>query len=68
MPTTRVLITKDGKIVVEGIGYVGDQCMVDLQMLQQALKQLGIEAKIEAHQKKPEAYMTASEEAISHGE
>jgi len=66
MPTTRVLITKDGKIVVEGIGYVGDQCMVDLQMLQQALKQLGVEAKIEAHQKKPEAYAlpTSSEEAI----
>jgi len=67
MPTTRVLITKDGKIVVEGIGYVGDQCLVDLQRLQQTLASLGVEAKIEMQQKKPEAY-AMHEEAVEHGE
>ena len=56
MPTTRVLVTRDGKIVVEGIGYIGDQCLADLQRLQQALASLGVEAKIEVQQKKPEAY------------
>ena len=56
MPTTRVMITKEGKVVVEGIGYVGDQCLADLQKLREALRNLGIEIDIEMQQRKPEAY------------
>jgi len=66
MPTTRVLITNDGKVIVEGIGYIGDQCLVDLQKLQEALKSLGIEINIEFQQKKPEAYV-AEEVAVHEG-
>ncbi|RLE62486.1 MAG: hypothetical protein DRJ47_10595 [Thermoprotei archaeon] len=58
MPVTRILITNDGKIVVEGIGYVGDQCLIDLQKLKNALQSLGIDVDIEMQQKKPEAYMS----------
>ena len=68
MPTTRILVTKDGKVVVEGIGYTGDQCLADLQQLLEALKALGVNASIEVQQRKPEAYAVASEEAAEHGE
>ena len=68
MPTTRVMVTKDGKVVVEGIGYVGDQCLSDLAKIQQVLASLGVQVKIEMQQKKPEAYAVASEEAVEHGE
>jgi len=68
MPTTRVMVTKDGKVVVEGIGYIGDSCLIDLQHLQEALKSLGIDVNIEMQQKKPEAYAVASEEVAEHGE
>ena len=62
MPTTRILITKDGKIVIEGINYVGDECLNDLAKIQQALSSLGIQVSIEMQQKKPEAYI--SKEAV----
>jgi len=58
MPTTRILITRDGKIVVEGIDYIGNACIRDLNRLLEALKKYGVNAKIEIQQKKPEAYAT----------
>jgi len=58
MPITRILIDRKGKIVVEGIDYVGDACLKDLNRLLEALKKYGINAKIEIQQKKPEAYAT----------
>ena len=61
MPTTRVVITKDGRIFVEGIGYVGEQCLYDLRRLHEALKSYGIDVKIEQQQKKPEAYVGTAE-------
>ncbi|RLE48466.1 MAG: hypothetical protein DRJ18_01935 [Candidatus Methanomethylicota archaeon] len=66
MPTTRVLIRNDGKVVIEGINYVGNQCLVDLQRLQDMLKSLGVEVNIEAQRKKPEAQLATSEEVIQH--
>ena len=64
MPVTRVLITNDGKVIVEGIGYVGRQCLVDLQKLREALQRYGINTDIEMQQEKPEAYVS-EEVAIS---
>jgi len=61
MPTTRILISKDGKIVVEGIDYVGDACIKDLSRLLEALKKYGINVKIEIQQKKPEAYVSTAQ-------
>lgn len=64
MPTTRIMITKEGKVVIEGIGYVGDECLVDLQKIQQALESLGVQVNIEVQQKKSEAYVSTSEEVV----
>jgi len=64
MPTTRILITKEGKVVIEGIGYVGDECLVDLQKIQQALESLGVQVNIEVQQKKSEAYTVSSGEVV----
>jgi len=61
MPTTRILITKDGKIVVEGVGYIGDSCLRDLNKLLEALKKYGINAKVEIQQRKPEAYVSTAQ-------
>ena len=62
MPTTRIMITKDGKVVVEGLNYIGDECLADLQKIQQVLASLGVQVSIEMQQKKPEAYI--SKEAV----
>jgi len=62
MPTTRVFIGKDGKVIIEGINYIGDACIADLNALLQSLNQLGVEVKVEVHQRKPEAM--ASSEAM----
>ncbi len=55
MPVTRVLVTNEGKVVVEGINYSGDQCLQDLQKLVEALKGLGVEINVELQRRKPEA-------------
>jgi len=61
MPITRILIDRKGKIVVEGIDYVGDACLKDLNRLLEALKKYGVNAKIEIQQKKPEAYVSTAQ-------
>lgn len=57
MPVTRILVTNDGKVIAEGIGYIGKQCLKDLEKLKEALKQYGIEVKVETQQLKPEAHV-----------
>ena len=64
MPTTRIMVTKDGKVVVEGIGYVGDECLADLAKIQQVLSSLGVQVNVEIQQKKPEAYISSSREVV----
>ena len=61
MPVTRVFITRDGKIVVEGIGYMGPRCEEDAEKLQQLLQRLGVEVRIEARERKPEYYQQQAE-------
>lgn len=69
MPVTRVIITKDGKVVIEGIGYTGRACLKDLQELLERLKLLGIIVKIEKQELKPEAVQvsTKSREEVKIG-
>lgn len=55
MPTTRIIVRKDGTISIEGIGYQGAVCLEDLQKILSALRTFGIEAKIDMQQLKPEA-------------
>ncbi len=62
MPTTRILITNDGKVIAEGIGYIGDECLRDLQRLQEILKSLGIELNIEMQRRKEEAAVASVQE------
>jgi len=61
MPATRIIIGRDGKITIEGVGYIGEQCLLDLQRLIETLKLLGVEIKIEHLQKKPEAEISTTE-------
>jgi len=58
MPTTRVIITNDGRVLIEGVGYVGDACLADLQRILDTLRAFGIEAKVEVQQRKPEALVS----------
>lgn len=62
MPTTRILISKEGKVIVEGIGYSGNACVRDLEKLLEELKKLGVNAEIEIHRKKQ---ANVAEEEIS---
>ena len=58
MPVTRILVTNDGKVIVEGINYVGGQCLADLKKLQEVLRLLGVEVKVESQKLKPEVQTT----------
>jgi len=64
MPVIRILVTNNGKIVVEGIGYIGKTCLADLEKLQNLLKSFGVETEIKEQQLKPEAHQFAKEEVI----
>jgi hypothetical protein len=55
MPTTRIIISKDGKIYIEGIGYIGQECLKDLEKIINSLRSLGINVNIESIQLKQEA-------------
>ena len=55
MPTTRIVITRDGKVFIEGINYVGEQCLKDLEKILSELKSMGINVSIENIQLKHEA-------------
>ncbi len=63
MPTTRVIITRDGKVIIEGVGYQGQACLVDLQKLLQALNQLGVKVRVEKQELKPEIGLAVTEKA-----
>jgi len=67
VPRTLILIRNDGKIVVEGIDYVGEECLRDLQRLQEALRQFGVDVDIVEQHKKPEAYVVATQEVEQRG-
>ena len=55
MPTTRIIIAKDGRVYIEGIGYAGQECLKDLEKILSALKSMGINVNIESIQLKQEA-------------
>jgi hypothetical protein len=55
MPTTRIVVTKDGKVFIEGIGYAGQECLKDLEKIINALKVMGININIESIRLKQEA-------------
>jgi hypothetical protein len=65
MPTTRVIVTKDGRVVIEGIGYAGQECLKDLEKILIALRSLGINVNIENIQLKSETRQ--AQRAASHG-
>ena len=67
MPRTLILVRNDGKVIVEGVDYVGDECLRDLQRLQEALRQFGVDVDIVEQRKKPEAYITQEQEVEQHG-
>ena len=56
MPVTRILVDRNGRIVIEGIGYQGDECLTDLRIIAEALARLGVKLDVETHQRKQEAY------------
>ena len=67
MPRTTIFVRNDGKIIIEGIDYIGEECLRDLQQLQQILQQLGVEVDIIEQHRKPEAYVTATQEVEQRG-
>ena len=54
MPVTRVLITRDGRVIIEGIGYRGDECLVDLEKVERGLRALGVDINVLSHERKRE--------------
>ena len=54
MPKTRIIITEDGKVIIEGIGYIGDECIMDLTRIVNELKTLGVEVNIQETKMKEE--------------
>ena len=65
MPTTRIVVTKDGRVYIEGINYVGEQCLKDLERILIALRSLGVNVNIESIQLKHEARQ--AQRMASHG-
>jgi|Deesub1362A_J573_1020465.scaffolds.fasta_scaffold00342_42 hypothetical protein len=56
MKTIRVEMLEDGKLIVDHSGFLGGECMDDLEAIVRDLKQLGIEVRILKQQKKGEFY------------
>jgi len=50
----RVLV-RSSKIVIEGLGYSDATCLRDLEKLVNALRNLGLDLRIEDQKLKPEA-------------
>jgi len=48
VPATRVLVGRDGSVVVEGVGYSGSECLEDLEELLRRLRERGVEVKVVA--------------------
>jgi hypothetical protein len=48
VPATRVLVGRDGSVVVEGVGYSGSECLEDLEGLLRRLREKGVEVKVVA--------------------
>jgi len=61
---TRFIIKKDGSVEIEGIGFIGNNCLKELEKLIEALKQYGIEIRIEKQQLKPEYYHGIEEKQV----
>ena len=55
MPRIRVVIEREGRVVIEGLGYLDDRCLTDLAALLAQLRQYGLNIDIEQHVKKEEA-------------
>jgi len=53
---TRFAIKRDGSVEIEGVGFIGNTCIKELEKIIETLKQFGIEVKIEKQQLKPEYY------------
>ena len=64
MSITRIIIHKDGKITIEGIGYVGKECLKDLKTILELLKQYGIDTDIETQELKQEAKVEEVEKQV----
>jgi len=61
MPKTRVYIFNNGKILIEGIGFKGNACIKDLEEILKALKEYGVDTKIEVHKRVHEGVKEAVE-------
>ena len=61
MPQILIKINRDGKVEIEGVGYIGPTCVHDLNKILQALREYGIEVKIEKQELKPEYYVKVNE-------
>ena len=61
MPQILIKINRDGKVEIEGVGYIGKECLIDLNKILQALREYGIEVKIEKQELKPEYYVKVKE-------
>ena len=59
---TRIIIGRDGKVTIEGIGYQGDQCLIPLNQLIEYLQSKGVSIEIEKHERKTEAVWNAESE------
>ncbi|MEM3942504.1 MAG: hypothetical protein QXJ59_00350 [Thermofilaceae archaeon] len=55
MPRIRVVIEREGKVVIEGLEYLDDRCLTDLAALLAQLRQHGLNIDIEQHVRKEEA-------------
>ncbi len=52
-----IKVSKDGKVSVDFNGFVGKECFAERTRLEEILRRLGIDTKVEEEVKKPEAYV-----------
>lgn len=61
MPQIVVKIDRDGKVMIEGVGYAGDKCISDLRKLISVLSRYGIDVSIVKQELKDEYYVRTEE-------
>jgi len=61
MPKIRILIQKDGKVIIDAEGFIGGKCLEETKKLEELLKGYGINLNVQERHLKQEYYVKEKE-------
>ena len=64
MPKTRIVIKRDGSVVIEGLGYFGSECLSDLHRILEGLEKSGAKIDIKEVKRKISESQAVAERGV----